>query len=204
MPRLSARQSGFGLIEILITVFVIAIGLLSGAGLQLLAKRNSYDAVQRTTAATLAQDIVERIRSNPGARDNYLTDDAIALDEPSTDCLTTTCTTDQIAAYDLWTWSQSLQGAAEQVDSSAVGGLASPQGCIQTGANCGQYTVAITWRGTTPIPEPDNSTPADDPALNSCGISLTDYDDPAATGDNYRMRRILTLDVFVSDPNAPC
>ncbi len=45
-------------------MFVLSIGILGVAGLQVTAKRSNFEATQRATAAALAQDIVERMRSN--------------------------------------------------------------------------------------------------------------------------------------------
>ncbi|MGH8598331.1 MAG: type IV pilus modification protein PilV [Gammaproteobacteria bacterium] len=57
-------QSGFTLLEVLISVFVLSIGLLGIAGLQMTSKRTNYEAVQRTNATMLAQELLERIRAN--------------------------------------------------------------------------------------------------------------------------------------------
>lgn len=57
-------QSGTTLIEILITVVLVSVGLLGLAGLQLTSVQNSNSATERFEATTLAQDILERMRSN--------------------------------------------------------------------------------------------------------------------------------------------
>ena len=203
MPGMN-QQQGFGLIEILITVFVVAVGLLAAASLQLNTKRANYDSVQRTTASALAQDIIERMRANPEQRNAYIVDGTSAITQPSPNCLQATCTPAQMAAFDLWQWSQALSGASEQQGAESTGGLVSPHGCISAGASCGGYTVAIAWRGVTPQPEPDGSTPAGDPALNSCGNASGLYDDPADASTDARMRRILVINAFVSDPTSSC
>lgn len=58
------RQSGVTLIEVLITVVLVSIGLLGLAGLQLTSVRNSSSSGERFMATTLAQDIIERMRTN--------------------------------------------------------------------------------------------------------------------------------------------
>jgi len=62
----SSRRSseGFTLLEVLIAVVVLSIGLLGLAGLQTTGLRNNQDAYARTQAATLANDMADRIRSN--------------------------------------------------------------------------------------------------------------------------------------------
>lgn len=209
MPRLMPpvgehRQQGFGLVEILVTVFVVAVGLLAAAALQLASKRSNYDSVQRTTASALAQDIIERMRANSSARDAYLVDGTSGISEPTPNCLSSTCTAAQMASFDLWQWGQALQGASETQGGENTGGLESPYGCISSGSSCGSYTIAIAWRGVSPLPEPDGSTPSGDPSLNSCGASSGLFDDPQTPSSDYRMRRILVIDAFVSDPLNGC
>ncbi len=57
-------QSGFSLVEVLITVVLVSIGLLGLAGLQLTSVQNSNSSGERFIATTLAQDILERMRAN--------------------------------------------------------------------------------------------------------------------------------------------
>lgn len=201
MPRLTR---GFSLIEVLVTIFVVAIGLLAGAALQLMSKKTSYDAVQRTTAALLARDIAERMRANPTALSSYLNGGVTGMSQPASDCSSADCSPEQLAAADLWAWREALLGSAETADGQATGGLVSPEGCISAGAACGHYDIAIAWRGVTPLPEPDAGTPPGDPSLNACGASSGNYDDPRHPGADYRMRRILVVSTYIANPLAPC
>lgn len=192
------------MIEVLITVFVAGIGLLAVAGLQTMAKKFNYDAVQRTSASTLAQSMVESLRTNPGYLDFYVTNDASSM-VSTVDCgaPAAKCAPQDLAAYDVRRWSRSLSGAEAKVDGEDAGGLVDATGCIQKGATPGLYTVAVAWRGVTGIAPPDGDDPADSPARNTCGLNLGRYDDPRQSGADERMRRILVLDAFVADPNAP-
>jgi type IV pilus assembly protein PilV len=58
------RQTGFTLIEILVTVIVLAIGLLGLAGLQATSLSFNSTAYQRSQATNLAYDIADRMRAN--------------------------------------------------------------------------------------------------------------------------------------------
>lgn len=60
-PKLSSRQRGFTLIEILVTLLVFAFGVLGLVGLQASAIRFSTDAQQRADAAFLADQILARM-----------------------------------------------------------------------------------------------------------------------------------------------
>ena len=65
-PRLArARAAGFSLIEVLVAMFVVAMGILALAGLLQAATRYSKMSELRSTAALLANDIADRIRANP-------------------------------------------------------------------------------------------------------------------------------------------
>jgi len=66
-------QKGFTLLEILVTLVILAIGLLGLLSLQIVSLKNNHSAQQRTTAVVHAYDILDRIRLNRTA--NY----AIAL-----------------------------------------------------------------------------------------------------------------------------
>ncbi|QIT56615.1 type IV pilus modification protein PilV [Aquisalimonas sp. 2447] len=61
------RQRGYSLLEILIAVLVLSIGLLGLAGLQTTSLQSNQSAAQVSQATFLAQDILDRMRANPGA-----------------------------------------------------------------------------------------------------------------------------------------
>jgi len=60
------KCAGFSLLEILITIFILAIGLLGLAALQMNSLKNNHSAQHRTSAVVLAYDIVDRMRLNKG------------------------------------------------------------------------------------------------------------------------------------------
>jgi type IV pilus assembly protein PilV len=61
-----SRQNGFSMVEVLVTMVILAIGLLGTAGLQIASVRNTQIAAQRSIATQQAYDIAERIRANMG------------------------------------------------------------------------------------------------------------------------------------------
>jgi type IV pilus assembly protein PilV len=68
VPRSRASRGGahgFSLIEVLVAMFVIAMGILALAGLLQSATRYSKMSELRSTATLLANDIADRIRANP-------------------------------------------------------------------------------------------------------------------------------------------
>lgn len=205
VPSDMRRQDGFTLIEVLITIVVAAIGLLAVAGLQIMTKKFNYDAVQRTSASTLAQAMVERMRSNPSSLNAYLTSDAASV-SASVSCkgATAQCTPAEMATFDLAEWGQALEGSASKSEGVNAGGLVNPTGCVTAdGTVAGLYTVAVAWQGVTGMATPEPGAPDDDPQLNACGTGLGRYDDPLVPGDDDRLRRVLVLRAFISDPSAP-
>jgi type IV pilus assembly protein PilV len=198
-------QAGFSLIEVLITIFVVGVGLLSIAGLQVYSKQSNFDAVQRTTAAALAQDIIERMRANPTMTTAYVTNATTGISEInpvslSADCGngSTVCTPAQTVQYDLYKWSQALFGAAEVAsDGTNAGGLASATGCITaftSGSACGLY-VTIAWRGVNPLSGTDTRTGNQ----YLCGSTNPNY-----TGSSgLPLRRLIVVQTFI-DQGTPC
>lgn len=69
------RQNGFTLLEVLVSMVVLALGLLGYAGLQMASIKNSSSAYQRSQATVLASDIIDRMRVNRGeaVAGNYAT-----------------------------------------------------------------------------------------------------------------------------------
>jgi type IV pilus assembly protein PilV len=63
----SSRQQGFTLLEVLVTVIIVAIGLLGVAGLQVAGMRSNHSAYLRTQASIAAYDLVDRMRTDPAA-----------------------------------------------------------------------------------------------------------------------------------------
>jgi type IV pilus assembly protein PilV len=185
------RQRGMSMLEVLITLVVFSLGVLSVAMLQGVSSRANYEAVQRTTAAYVANDLLERMRANPTALELYMPAGPLGNGslgaEPAPDCasLANVCTPDQLALHDLWQWEQILDGVAEADGASATGGLLEPNACITGPAGGGQgtYTVSIAWRGQSALTNP---------AVDDCG------DDSGLYGDKNEFRRIVVAQTYIS------
>jgi type IV pilus modification protein PilV len=61
--KLSKKSKGFSLIEVLVALVILSISLLALAGLMVQSTKNSSWGSHLTEAATLAQDILERLRA---------------------------------------------------------------------------------------------------------------------------------------------
>lgn len=183
------NHNGFSLIEVLIALFVFAIGILTVAGLQIVSKRTNYEAIQRTTATYLAYDILERMRANPDELGEYVDN---TLGEfraaPGTNCRNSACDATQMAAFDVWEWQQAILGVAEQSANGNAGGLVNPTGCISGPAVGGEglYTITIAWQGV------DELTTTNDSACGSTRKNADEY------GANYEYRRIIEIETFIA------
>jgi len=64
-PAARVRTRGFSLVEVLVAMFVVAMGILALAGLLQAATRYSKMSELRSAATLLANDIADRMRANP-------------------------------------------------------------------------------------------------------------------------------------------
>lgn len=109
-----ARYAGFTLLEVLISVFILSVGLLGHASLQTLGIRENTNSYLRGQATVLVNDFVERVRSNApaGQAGTYdLTYSAINCSAlPVKRCTDTTvvnasiCTVGEMVTEDAFSW----------------------------------------------------------------------------------------------------
>ncbi|MEQ8798656.1 MAG: type IV pilus modification protein PilV [Salinisphaeraceae bacterium] len=105
------QQRGFTLLEALIALVVVSIGLLGLLGLQAVSLSNTHVSATRTTANEAAEDIAERMRSNLAGVDanHYASiDNPSAGKAPGVDCVSNSCSAQQMAAVDAYAWDQSI------------------------------------------------------------------------------------------------
>jgi type IV pilus assembly protein PilV len=112
VPRVRLREAGFSLVEVLVAMFIVAMGILALAGLLQAATRYSKMSELRSTATLLANDIADRIRANPmggavGPGGYDLTDAAFPslLPPPHAPCTASApCGPVDLARVDLAVW----------------------------------------------------------------------------------------------------
>jgi type IV pilus assembly protein PilV len=185
------RQRGVSVLEVLITLIVFSLGVLSVGMLQGVSARANYEAVQRTTAAHIANDLLERMRANPTALELYIPLATLGGGslgaEPAPDCASEAnlCSADELALHDLWQWEQLLDGVSEMDGASETGGLLMPTACMNgpVGGGQGTYAVSIAWRGQAAL---------SNPAVDACGDGTGLY------GDNNEFRRIVVAQTYIS------
>ena len=154
-----AGQSGFLMIEVLITMFILVIGLLGVVGLQARAQQAETESYQRTQALVLLRDMVDRLNANRNNAASYVTGSAPLGTGNSLDCSAPVTT----LAMDQCAWSAALIGAAETTGTcdlatgaNCVGAMIGARGCISTiGANI--YLIEVAWQGLSPTAVPPDS-----------------------------------------------
>ena len=125
---------GFTMIEVLVAIFVLAIGLLGLAGLQAASLKNNTSAYTRSQAQLLAYDMLDRMRSNLQGVANGNYDDLLGAVPVDPNCIATGCSVAQLANHDAFEWSTLLA----QTLPSGTG--------LVTGNGAGSiFTITVMW-----------------------------------------------------------
>jgi type IV pilus assembly protein PilV len=211
---LSARhgfERGSTLLEVLVTLGILAFGLLGLAGLENKIALVNVESYQRAQANLLLSDMVARMNVAPAINASAVSCYSLSTDALKDACLaarvdgyaSTTvfgtgdatqpspCPTAAGPARDQCEWSVALRGAAERRSSSVnVGAMADARGCITriqapnpAPAVCtpGVYLVTVAWQGYNKTIAP----------TSACGTGL--YGDDA-------LRRVASARVVVGLP----
>lgn len=144
-----AKQRGFAMLEVLVTIIVISFGLLGLAGLQVTGMRTNHGAYMRFIATQQAYDMTDRIRANQSGvkAGNY---DAISGTPAANTCITAAngCTPADLATQDAHEWNTrnalllpSGQGIVCR-DNSPNDGTPGATDC----SGSGPYAIKIWWR----------------------------------------------------------
>lgn len=152
-PKPQSKQRGMTFIEVLIALVIIVTGILGAVAMQATAKKSSFDAMQRSLASGLAQNIVARIRANSPdniglyALDDYGDSFDAVADEPANRCNDpgALCTANELVTNDIYEWELALLGADVTQDGNNRGGLVDGRGCVYLNGNA--LTVVVSWQG---------------------------------------------------------
>jgi len=133
-------QSGFSLIEALVSLIVISVGMMGIAALYGQGLRASGTALYRTQAVSLAADMADRIRSNRAATVAY---EGAAADHNCDAGDNTDCAPADMASHDLWLW-QTQVGAQLPAGTGTVS--------VDT-TTPPTYRIVVSWQevGTTAL-----------------------------------------------------
>lgn len=136
---LSTKQHGFSMLEILITLVIVATALFGTAGLQVYAMRMNQGGQLRTQAVFLASDIAERMEANKAAAvaGNYAVASTGTASVFAADCAQVVCDSANLASWDISQWGTAivnarLPQASWQITQTIVG-------------NPSTYQIVIRW-----------------------------------------------------------
>jgi type IV pilus assembly protein PilV len=167
------------MIEVLVTIVIVAFGLLGLGGLQMRMQLSDMESYQRAQALVLLDDMSNRMAANRTNVASYVTGASNPLGTGMT-CPTTSTTMEQT---DTLQWCNALQGAAEKIGNNKVGAMVGARGCIENIAT-NQYLITIAWQGSIPTSAPAASV--------ACGANLYDTAGTGCTGDLCR-RAVTTV-----------
>jgi len=177
-------QQGSTMLEVLITIVILAVGLLGLAGLQSRLQVSEMESYQRAQALILLNDMASRISSNRNQAVSYVTAAPLGA---GMNCPATGVTQQQ---RDSSEWCQALQGAAETSSTMSVGAMVGGRGCVEQ-LNSEEYMITVAWQGLTPISAPPSSV--------GCAEGAYDGSGEAATCVNDLCRRAITTIVRVAN-----
>ena len=186
-PR-GLRQAGTSLIEVLVTVVLLAFGLLGIAAFQAKAQVGALEAYQRAQAVVLLEDLQARMSGNPAGSAGYVTASPLGTGEAEVDCTGVAAGT----ARDRCEWGSMLRGASETQGTNSVGAMIGARGCVEqiqardtTTGVCrpGIYRATVAWQGMHPTTAP---------AL-TCGKD--------SYGQNDNMRRAISVRIAIGTPS---
>ena len=201
------RQHGFALLEVLLTIVIVAFGLLGLLGMQSKMGVAEVEAYQRAQATLLVSDMADRMRASPFAAcssavvtdaqrntcmanrlQSYVTSNPLGTgDNQPADCSSAAIG----AALDECEWSNALKGAAETSAAGSVGAMTGARGCIEElqapNASLGVctpgiYQVSAVWQGLIPTVG----------ASIACGTG--------SYGSDERYRRVIAARVSIGLP----
>lgn len=149
--RFGPTQRGGVLVEVAIAILVSAFGLLGFAGMQVRGTSAEYEALQRSQALLLVEDMANRINANRAEAAAYVSDQLIGAGELED------CSALASAPRDLCEWGNLLRGSSESAYGRKVGAMTTARGCIsRPSSSSDRYLVSVVWQGLVTTSAPAN------------------------------------------------
>jgi len=151
---------GFSMIEVLVTMFVLSVGILGMVALQTQGLKNNHSAYLKSQVISSINDMADRMRANSEGLDNnrYATVDTSTLSSnPGYNCVTnysgttsgTKCTDQELALSDIYSWGKGLSML-----------FPNGYGKITCETSCNDGSLPVCADGTSTDPCADASTPS--------------------------------------------
>lgn len=110
-------QNGYSLIEVMVSVLVMTLGILGMTGLQSASLKHNTHSMQRTKAAYLSYEIMDRMRANASPIYSI----ALGSQPAEQECFSAGCTPEELMNFDIAEWKCAL---GKHVSSSVCTDLA--------------------------------------------------------------------------------
>ena len=168
-----SKNAGFSMIEVLITMIILLVGLLSIGALQARAQIAEMESYQRAQALILMSDIIDRININRATLNCFRFTTNTASGTPfigaagaghlgAPGCAASTATYNAMADAAINQLDALLKGAAETVGGTSVGAMIGARACVSYDAatelparpGTGLYTITISWQALTDLVAP--------------------------------------------------
>lgn len=135
------HQQGVGLIEVLVSLLILAVAVLGYVALQYRAVEATAESGSRIQAINLARDLAERMRVNRGAENVYAQELGTASKQFTSlaNCFTENCTSAKLADFDV---------AQITIKVRAAGMTMNYLPC--QGNNDGRECIYVAWGETAP------------------------------------------------------
>jgi type IV pilus assembly protein PilV len=134
------QQTGFTLIEAMVSLVVLAVGMLGIAAMYIESIRSGHMSVSYTNAVMLTTDMADRIRANSLGLNGYIgAGNGNGIAGGNNNCVNgaADCTAGQMAADDLFWWYESVKNLMPVGRSATV--------AVVNNAPVDQYTITLTW-----------------------------------------------------------
>lgn len=140
---------GFTLLEVMISLVILAIGVMGIIGLQTSTYKQLQTSQNYSKAAMLASSMADRMLANPAQvlAGAYIHDNASNI-PPSPNCASAACDDAQLAAYDVWYWQSEIVGIAADEEGQTTkvpGSLPAASGEVIRDASTGEYLILVRW-----------------------------------------------------------
>lgn len=113
------RQRGATLIEVMVAALILGVGLMGVLALQNRSIQFNQQAYYYSQANALLQDVAERMRVNTAQSRAYRTSFKSPL-STDLDCVSNTCSPEQIAEWDLAGWKNSVASILPSGDAEII------------------------------------------------------------------------------------
>ena len=154
LPKVNMnRERGVSMLESLITIVILAFGILGLANLQGKLQTVEVESYARSQALVMLDDMAARLSAHRGVAATYVDATPVGTgDTQPVDCSATALGVER----DICEWSNALKGNTERSGTAAIGAMIGGRGCIEqlAGVEPPSYRVTVTWQGLSPTVVP--------------------------------------------------